>query len=327
MDGAASQIRDAPLSPTTRGTSDVPKTGYFLNVVVRQRGRFRCPSQEMHAPPHAETRSEATGRAQVSQPLPHVEPRMKNLVFALALGLWSAMSWAQSPRTSPPPLSDADVGRLVSTAVEATLMQRVKALLPALYQELRRKGEPPRVAAHSLLNLGLPGVDIAAFGKSGQEVRQHLENLAVHFGREERLTEPAAVALAVLTLNELVQSLVLAEKPAQIHIAIEGEDGSATTRRSEDLYAGDKPRHRVRFTELVDARGSQACTVEAMTLAESTYFTVTCHAAGEGSFPQASTTSECAISNDRFRAARLTLIPSKAPEPREVFVWCSSLPR
>jgi hypothetical protein len=192
---------------------------------------------------------------------------------------------------------------------------------------LRQKGETRKEAIHNLQRIGFPGVDIAEYGQNGQEIRRELDQVAQYVRRKGGLGESASIAATSLTLHEVLQTLVAIERPSKIHIAIEGDGGTAARRRSENLYEGSAPRFIVKFTERIHAETGQECTVDTLRLTEEVYFTVICHARGKDSYPRAVAQSQCSINDDRMRAARLVLQISESAPSREVFVWCSTDPR
>jgi hypothetical protein len=256
---------------------------------------------------------------------------MRHSLVAIAMTLCTHFTLAQDARPADLALTPEQINRMAEsyerTLVEGQAWARVKDRLDVLYRQLRQKGETREEAMHNLRRIGLPGVDVAEFGQKGQEIRQELDRVAQYVRRKDGLSESASVAAAFLTLHNVLQTLVAIERPSQIHIAIEGEDGNAKKRRSENLYEGNTPRFIVKFTERVDADAGQECMVDTLRLTEEVYFTVTCRAHGKDTYPMAAARSQCSINDDRMRAARLVLQASESASSREVFVWCSSDPR
>lgn len=256
---------------------------------------------------------------------------MRNSLAALATALWLPCALAQEARPAIPDFTPEQVGRMADsyerTLVEGQAWARVKDHLDPLYRELRKKGETRKEAMHNLQRIGLPGVDVAEFGQKGVEIRRELDHVAQYVRRKDGLNESASVAATFLAFYEVLQAMVAIERPSRIHMAIAGEDGIETRRRSENLHEGNKPRFIVKFSERVDAETGQECMVDTLRLVEEIFFTVTCQARGKDSFPLAAATSQCSINDDRMRAARLVLRTSESAPSREVYVWCSSDPR
>lgn len=210
--------------------------------------------------------------------------------------------------------------------VEGQAWARVKSHLDVLYRQLLQRGETRQEAIHNLRRISLPGIDVEEFGQKGQEIRRELDLVAQYGRQKSGLSEPASVAAVALTFHDMLQTLVAPERPGRIHMAVKGEDGTAATRRSEDLYEGTSPRRSAKFTEQLGGGTNQECTVETLRLTNEVYFTLTCQARGKDAYPRAVVESQCSINDDRMRASRLTLRTSEPAASREVFVWCSTGP-
>jgi hypothetical protein len=255
---------------------------------------------------------------------------VRKYFLSIAVALFPTISSAQNPPNAVV-ISPEDLDRMAEVydqiTAEGPAWIKVEEKLKVLYRKLRQKGVMRRDAVRILRRAGIAGVEIEEYGQEGQDIRHELNRVTQYAMRKYKLSEPVSAAETLLDFYDAVRSVSAAEMPDQIHLAIVGDDGNATTVHSESLYQGAVPRRTAEFSKLVDANRGSECTVETMYLTLDVYFTVTCRGGGKNSFPLSAVSSECSTNDGRMKPARLTFQVSDSSPSREVLVWCTMSPR